>query len=537
MSDKTDSHFKNLPDILRTASYAYPERTAIVFGQKKINYGDLYKKARNISGALKKWGVMKGNRIALLLDNSPEFIFCYFGALMASAIVVPVNHMFKRDEIKYILEDSGSRYLITSSAYTQIAQELNVIVNSLESVIYTNQMSKNALSLEGLLNNGAPIETSWVQKLPPKEEDLNLNDMAVFLYTSGTTGHPKAAMLTHDNLLANVLSSSKTIQLSPKDTCLSFLPLFHSFAATVCMLMPLLNGAKIVLMKSPRPLKKLLRTIRKNKVTIFVGIPSIYNILNDIKLPKFLPSLLLRFFIPIRLAISGAAALPVEVFTKFERKFRIPLLEGYGLTEASPVVSLNPLKGKRKAGSIGLPIPGVSVKVIDEAGNELKCERIGELCVRGPNVMQGYFKKDEDNKTTIKDHWLLTGDMAKFDSEGYIYIMGRKKEMVNVRGFNVYPREIEEVLYQNPKIKEAAVIGVPDPHKGEVPKGFVVLKTKGALTEHEIIAYLREHLALYKIPRTVEIREELPKNASGKILKRVLVEESQKKSIENRENS
>ncbi len=271
----------------------------------------------------------------------------------------------------------------------------------------------------------------------------------------------------------------------------------------------------------------MLRSIRKNRVTIFVGIPSIYNILKDIKLPKFLPRPILRLFNPIRLAISGAAALPVEVFTKFEQKFGLPLLEGYGLTEASPVVSLNPLKGKRKPGSIGLPLPGVRIKIIGDNGAELKVEQIGELCCSGDNVMRGYFGKDEDNKATLKDGWLLTGDMAKIDKEGYAYIMGRKKEMVNVRGLNVYPREIEEVLYQNPKIKEAAIIGIPDPHKGEVPKGFIVLKNAGSLSEHEIISYLKEHLALYKVPKKIEIVEELPKNSLGKILKRVLAQRSQ----------
>jgi long-chain acyl-CoA synthetase len=511
--------YDHLPDILISASRAFPQRKAIIFGRKKFTYQDLYKKSSGVACGLKENGIKKGERVALLLDNSPEFVFSYFGALMAGAIVVPINHMFKRDEIKYILEDSESSCLITSSVYTETAQELNVIVDSLKYVFYTNQEAPNALSLVPYLAGRNITTSSWA------ESGLQRNDTAVFLYTSGTTGHPKAAMLTHDNLLANAASASRLINVNPKDTFICFLPLFHSFAATVCMIMPLYKGSRVVILKSPRPIKKLLRSIRKNRITIFVGIPSIYSILKDIKLPKFLPRFLLRLFNPIRLAISGAAALPVKVFLSFEKKYGIPLLEGYGLTEASPVVSLNPLRGRRKGGSIGLPLPDVSVKIIDDKDRQLGAEEVGELCVKGPNVMQGYFKKDKETQETLKNSWLLTGDMAKIDSDGYITIMGRKKEMVNVRGLNVYPREIEEVLYQNPNIKEAAVIGIPDPHKGEAPKGFVVLKAGADLTEHEIILYLRQHLALYKVPKQIEIRNDLPKNASGKILKRLLMEE------------
>lgn len=511
-------NYKKLTDIIKHKAESHPQKTAIIFGGKKYSYYDILERAEIINGVLRKKGVRENDRIALLLDNSPDFVFYYFGILMAQAVVVPINHMFKRDEIKFILQDSQSSILITSAAYTQLAQELNVIIPDLKGIIYTHQ--KNDIGI------GLAIKT---QKTFPEEagieNSISENNPAVFLYTSGTTGHPKAAMLSHRNLLSNVISSSKIIQITPKDTFICFLPMFHSFAATVCMLMPLYNGSKIVIMKSPRPIKKLLRTIRNNRVTIFTGIPSIYNILKDFKLPKFLPTWLLRLFNPVRLCISGAAALPAEILNKFEKKFGIPLLEGYGLTEASPVVSLNPLKGKRKAGSIGLPIPEVKIKIVDDNDNEVATGQIGELCVQGPNVMKGYFNNDKETNETLKNGWLKTGDMAKKDDEGYLYIMDRKKDMVNVRGLNVYPREIEEILYQNPEIKEAAVIGIADPHKGEVPKGFVVLKSKSAISEHDIINYLKQRLALYKVPRKIEIRESLPKNASGKILKRVLAQE------------
>ncbi len=513
---------KNLCDILLCGARDYPHRAAIVFGQKIFSYADVLKKVNAVAAALDRWQVKKGDRVALLLDNGPDFVFCYFGILLSGGIVVPINHMFKREEAEYILKDSESMALITSSAYSAMALELNTIADNLQFVAFTNLRQEGARSLAGDLNGLAGVET------PQSAGAISAEDLAVFLYTSGTTGHPKAAMLTHGNLLSNAASSSKSITVTPQDTFLCFLPLFHSFAATVCMIMPFLNGSKTVIMKSPRPIKKLLRTIRKNKVTIFVGIPSLYQILADIKLPKWAFSWLLRLLNPIRLAISGAAALPVEAFLKFEKRFNIPLLEGYGLTEASPVVSLNPLRGPRKAGSIGLPLPGVSVKVVDDTGQALKDDEVGELCVLGPNVMKGYYKKDDENRLVLRQGWLLTGDMAKIAPDGYIYIMGRKKDMVNVRGLNVYPREIEEVLYQHPNVKEAAVIGIPDPHKGEVPKGYVVLKNKGGLSERDLISYLRDHLAAYKIPRRIELRDELPKNSSGKILKRVLAEENRK---------
>ncbi|MCM8795959.1 MAG: AMP-binding protein, partial [Candidatus Omnitrophica bacterium] len=248
----------------------------------------------------------------------------------------------------------------------------------------------------------------------------------------------------------------------------------------------------------------------------------------EIKLPKIFNSPLVKLFNPVRICISGAAALPVETLIAFEKRFRIPLLEGYGLTEASPVVTLNPLRGIRKPGSIGIPISkNVELKIVDEKGDVLGAERVGELLVKGPNVMQGYFRQPEATKETLRDGWLYTGDMAKFDKDGYVYIVGRKKEMINVRGLNVYPREIEEVLYQNPKIKEVAVIGIPDLHKGEVPKGFVVLKEGQGSSEHEIIQYLRERLAAYKIPKYIEFRTSLPKSTTGKILKRVLKNETE----------
>ncbi|MBM3250529.1 MAG: long-chain fatty acid--CoA ligase [Candidatus Omnitrophica bacterium] len=512
---------KNLAELLRNSAQKHPRRTAIVFGRKKISYKALDEATDQIACGLIEAGIREQQRVALFLDNCPEFIISYYAVLKAGAVTVPINYMFKVEEAKYILQDSEAVAIIASRPYLDIAEELRLRVDSLKLIISTSKAKDHIIYFEGLKKK----ETQRLSGASGNPEDL-----AVILYTSGTTGHPKGAMLTHSNLVSNAIDSASAIKSSYKDAFICILPLFHSFAATVCMNLPLLVGAKIVVMKSLRPFKRVIRAIRKNKVTVFVGIPSIYNILKDLKLPAFMNTALIRIFNPVKVCISGAAALPAETLSGFEKRFRIPLLEGYGLTEASPVVTLNPLRGQRKPGSIGVTLSRtIELKIVDEKDNVLGAGEIGELIVRGPNIMRGYLKQEEASAETIRDDWLYTGDMAKFDHQGYFIIVGRKKEMVNVRGLNVYPREIEEVLYSNPKIKEAAVIGITDTHKGEVPKAFVVLKEGVVAKEQEIIHYLRERLAPYKIPKFVEFRSSLPKNATGKILKRILEDEEEKR--------
>jgi long-chain acyl-CoA synthetase len=512
---------RNLGELLSISAKNYPHHTALVFGQKKITYKTIDELTNRLAAGILELGIKKQDKVALFLDNCPEFVISYFAILKAGCVVVPINYMFKIEEAKFILQDSEAVCLITSRAYVDMAEELRLRVDSLKTIITTSKAKEDTIDF-------GSIENKDIEKL--NKTSINPGDLAVILYTSGTTGYPKGAMLSHYNLISNAMDSSSAIKVTHKNTFLCILPLFHSFAATVCMNLPLSVGGKIVIMKSVRPFKRVIRAIRKNRVNVFIGVPSIYNILKDIKLPKIFNTPLIKFFNPVKICISGAAALPVETLQGFEKRFRIPLLEGYGLTEASPVVTLNPLKDQRKAGSIGVVLSkNIELKILDDKGNTCVPGQIGELLVKGPNVMQGYFRQEEATRQTLKDDWLYTGDMAKFDRAGYVYIVGRKKEMVNVRGLNVYPREIEEVLYQNPKIKEAAVIGIADLHKGEVPKGFVVLKEGEKATEHEIIQYLRERLAPYKIPKYIEFKASLPKNAAGKILKRILQDEEEKK--------
>lgn len=517
----------NLAVMLKQSAANYGRRTALVYGRKKITYEELDRLSDGLCAGLIQLGIERGQRIGILLFNRPEFVVSYFGALKAAAAIVPLNTMLKTDEVKYIIEDAGCAAIITSGSFLDMAVELRMRVDCLKQIILVSpEQKKDTVDFYGLLKT--PTQKDRIGQ-------ISSDDIAVTMYTSGTTGHPKGAMLTHYNLVSNARSSASSIKISRRDNFICVLPLFHSFAATVCMLLPLFCGAKITIFVSPRPFKRVLRTIIKKRGTVFAGVPSIFNILKDAKLPRVLTTpLLSRLINPLRICISGAAALPVETLNQFQKRFRIPLIEGYGLTEASPVVSLNPLDGIRKPGSVGIPLTDVQVKVVDNNNKELGVDEIGELLVKGPNVMKGYLNQPQANAETIKDGWLYTGDLVKMDKDGYIYIVGRKKEMVNVRGFNVYPREIEDVLYQHPLVKEAAVIGVPDTHKGEVPKGFVVLKDEidafkklqGIKTldevEHELLKYLRERLAAYKIPRRIEIKESLPKTSTGKILKRLL---------------
>ena len=507
---------KNICEIIISSALRYPNNPAVIFGAKKISFSELCIFTDRLAQGLREIGISKGDRVALLLGNSPHFIICYFAVVKLGAIVVPINHMFRSDEISYIVSDSQASTLITSYVYLDAVLKIKKEVQSLKNVLTTSKEKGEIISIyEWVYDSFKQFEG----------EDVEKDDVASILYTSGTTGYPKGAMLSHGNLISNAIACKEAIRATKKDRAICILPLFHSFAATVCMLLPLYVGGATVVMKSARPFKRTIRAILKNKVTVFVGIPSLFNILKDVKLPKIIDSFLIRFLLPIRVCISGAAALPIPTWKKFQKRFRIALLEGYGLTEASPVVSLNPYKGINKGGSIGLPINGVEVDIVNTDNKSLGVGEVGEILVKGPNVMQGYFNKPEDTAQTIKNGWLHTGDLGKKDEDGYIYIVGRKKDMVNVRGLNVYPREIEDLLYQHPKVKEVAVIGIPDYHKGEVPKGFIVLKESVQATEREFILFLRERLANYKVPRYIEFRESLPKNTTGKILKRVLIKE------------
>jgi long-chain acyl-CoA synthetase len=493
----------DLYQLLEEKALLYPRRKAIIFNREKISYRELKEKIDSFARFL-FWEkeIKRGDKVALLLKNSSSFIIVYFAILKIGAVVVPLNIFLRAEELVYILNDSRAIFLISER------EGFGPLLEKIKS---------QAINLRG---------SSFIEDITPGEnktlpkEGIYSEEAAAILYTSGTTGHPKGVVLTHNNFIANINSCVKAVPVQCKDNFLCFLPMFHSFAWMVCVLVPFSVGASIIVLSSVRPIKKFFITIFKKRVTVFVGIPALYNLL--VKIPFFS---ILSFLIPVRICISGADSLSDEVLAKFEKKFRRPLLEGYGLTEASPVVSFNPLE-KRKTGTVGLPLPGIKVKIIDDQGNNLPPGESGELLVQGGNVMKGYYDLPTATEEVIVDGWLYTGDMAYKDTEGYIKIVGRRKDLIINKGLNIYPREIELILESHPDILEAAVVGVRIKAKGEVPKAYIVLNKGTVVKKSEIIRYCRKRLAKYKIPHKIEFREGFSKTSTGKIQKNKLKQEN-----------
>jgi len=472
-----------------------PKKTAIYWGDKEISYADLLAQSQSVAAHLKtQFGVKPGDRVALWLKNCPEFPVSVFGVLFADAAVVPINNFLKPAEVGYILNDGGIDVVITDAELAPGEKELQAARPALKFL----QVEQFASLPPGTLNPG------------PGTAARSERDLAVMIYTSGTTGRPKGVMLSHGNLLANV-ESCRVVLEAVSDDCLAvLLPMFHTYMMTVGLFLPFTVGGSIVLIKSLHPPRAMLQEIFTRRATILPAVPSLYRMLLGAEVP---PSQ------PIRIFISGSAPLPMQTLKEFEEKFKVPLIEGYGLSEASPVVSKNPLHGTRKAGSIGIPIPNVEMSVQDDDGRMLGPGETGEICVRGANVMQGYWNQPEETKKAFRAGWLLTGDVGHRDADGYYYITDRKKDMLLVNGINVYPREIEEVIYHFPGIKEAAVVGVPDARRGEQPVAFVAAVEGQSIDDKALLQFIKSKLADYKAPKQVVILPALPKNATGKILK------------------
>jgi len=485
----------NLTSAFAASAEKHAQKNALFWGEREFSYQDLFSASQVFAGRLKEnYGVRPGDRVALWLKNCPEFIPSFLGILQAGAVAVPINNFLKTEEVSYILGDAGVEVLITDAELGPHFRTLHAGLPSLK------LLKVEEVPAFDLMPSPAP---------PPHSSK---SDLAVLIYTSGTTGRPKGAMLSHGNLLHNVESCRIVLKTVEADCFAVLLPLFHSYMLTVGMLLPLMVGGSIVLVKSLHPVRNALLEILQRRATTLPAIPQFYRSIANAGLPPGIP-------LPLRVCISGAAPLPVQVLRDFEAKFHIPLIEGYGLSEASPVVTKNPLDGTRKPGSIGVPIPHVEVSIQDDSGRLLGPNEIGELCVRGGNVMLGYWKNPEATAEVMRNDWLLTGDIGYRDAEGYYFITDRKKDMLLVNGSNVYPREIEEVLYQYPGVKEAAVIGKPDSRKGEQPVAFVSLNDSVTLDEKGVHQFLRKHLADYKVPRRVIVLPMLPRNATGKILK------------------
>jgi long-chain acyl-CoA synthetase len=499
----------NLSTILRESRLAHPDKPAVVLEEHRLPYTMVDHAADRVAQALRDNGIAPGTSVGLMLPNVPQFPIVYFGILRAGCVAVPMNVLLKGPEVRYYLEDSGAEAFFFWGDFAGEALKGCAEVPAV-------RMRISVAAVPGTpAPEGAEDFMDTVAAVTPTEEihATRPDDTAIILYTSGTTGKPKGAQLTHDNLLMQCIVGARIAGVTDSDVTLGTLPFFHAFGASNVMNTGFYAGATLSLLPRFDP-HKALQQIERDRITIFAGVPTMYiAFLKAHAEGEWDVS-------SIRLAISGGAALPEQVLREFEEKFGAPILEGYGLSESSPSATFNRPDRPRKVGSIGLPVWGVELKVIDDSGNALGANENGEVCIRGHNVMKGYHNRPDATAETIDaDGWLHTGDIGFRDDEGYYFIVDRKKEMVIRGGFNVYPREIEEVLYQHPAVAEAAVFGVPDATMGEEVVAAVALRSGASATEEELIAFAKERVAAYKYPRRVWVLETLPKGPTGKILK------------------
>jgi long-chain acyl-CoA synthetase len=488
----------NLASIVTESAERVPDNPAVRLGEAELSFADLDDFSARMATLLREKGLQPGDRVGVMLPNVPQFPIAYYGVLRAGLVVVPMNVLLKRREIAFYLEDSGAKLLLAWHGFAAEAEggaaDAGVELVGVEPA-----------SFAALLADHEPTSA-----LAATDEE----DTAVILYTSGTTGKPKGAELTHLNLLTNAQISGETMtEVRDGDVVLGSLPLFHSFGQTVSMNGSLRMGACLTLLPKFDP-GAALETIQRDRVTHFQGVPTMYGaLLHHPERQSFDTSTL-------RSCVTGGASMPVEVLRGFEDAFDAIVLEGYGLSETSPVASSNHPDRERKPGSIGTPIQGVEMKVVDEDDNEVAQGEVGEIVIRGHNIMKGYWQRPDATEEAMRGGWFHSGDMARVDEDGYFFIVDRKKDLIIRGGYNVYPREVEEVLYEHPKIREAAVLGVPHDQWGEEIGAAVVLHEGEELAPEEISAYVKERIAAYKYPRIVWFLEELPKGPTGKILKR-----------------
>jgi len=487
----------NLATILTRTASEHPEQIAMKLDDVEVSYALLNEGSARVAGLLAAKGVGPGDRVGLMLPNVPYFALCYYGALRLGAIVVPMNVLLKGREVGYHLRDSGAKALFAWHDFGEAART-----------------GAGEAGTEVVLVAPGEFEQQVVAAEPIHEvAERDGGDTAVILYTSGTTGTPKGAELTHDNLRRNADIARGLFDIGPGDVVLGALPLFHSFGQTCALNACVAGGALLTLL--PRfDATKALEILQRDAVTVFEGVPTMYAaLLNHPERERYDVSAL-------KVCASGGAALPVEVLRGFDEAFGCKVLEGYGLSETSPVASFNHPDRERKPGSIGTPIEGVEMKVVDDDDHDLPPGEVGEIVIRGHNVMKGYWQRPDATAEVMRGGWFHTGDMARVDEDGYFFIVDRKKDLIIRGGYNVYPREVEEVLYEHPAVREAAVVGIPHPQLGEEVGAAVALKEGAQVTAEQLREYVREQVAAYKYPREIWFVDELPKGPTGKILKR-----------------
>lgn len=529
---------------LKKTAEEFPNKVAIHFMGKELTYREVYEDSLKFAGYLQGLGLEKGDRVAIMLPNCPQAVISYYGILFAGGIVVQTNPLYVERELEYQMKDSGAKMIVALDIlYPRVTKVMpqtdlqHVIVTAIKdflpfpkNLIYPFIQKKQYGFSVNVKHEGNQHLFTEILKQPQrslKEYEFDFEeDLALLQYTGGTTGFPKGVMLTHKNLVSNASMCEAWLYKCKKgeEVVLGFLPFFHVYGMTTVLILSVMQGNKMVLL--PKfDMDTALKTIQKQRPTIFPGAPTMYiGLLNHPDLHKYDLS-------SIDSCISGSAPLPVEVQQKFEDVTGGKLVEGYGLTESSPVTHSNFLWDRPSVkGSIGVPWPDTDAGVFSiETGEPLPVGEVGEICVKGPQVMKGYWNRPEETAQTLRDGWLLTGDLGYMDEKGYFYVVDRKKDMIIAGGYNIYPREIEEVLYEHPDIVEVVAAGVPDPYRGETVKAYVVLKEGSTVTEKELNEFARKSLAAYKAPRLYEFRKELPKTAVGKILRRTLVEEEKKK--------
>lgn len=514
---------KPLGQILQETAAIYPSNNALSFYGKKFTYKQLYSLVLTFTSALQRNQVQKGDRVAIMLPNCLQFVISYYGILTAGAIVTQVNPMSVERELEYILKDSGAGSIVVLDALYPRVKSVQAQTKLKNIIVVSLQPSGHDFSpdrsFEGFLSesNG---------NLLPIEMDPE-HDVAVLQYTGGTTGRSKGAMLTHHNILANVIQSYEFFREEMeigKERYLTVIPLFHVFGMTSCMNFSIFTASESIML--PRfDLEEVLNTIKNEQPTVFPGVPTMYVAITCHPHAE-------EFGInSIKTCNSGSAPMPVELLRSFERKTGSKILEGYGLSEASPTTHCNPPFAERKPGSVGIGMPSTEYKIVDLATGmeEVPIGELGEVIIKGPQVMKGYWNMPDETANTLRDGWLYTGDIAKVDEDGYLFIVDRKKDLIIASGFNIYPRDIEEILYEHPAVQEAVCIGVPDPYRGEDVKAVIVLKAGKTATVEDIILYCKQNMAAYKVPRHVEFRDQLPKTSVGKILRRALRDEVENK--------
>lgn len=511
----------SLPQMFQQTVSKFPENKALHFYGKEFTYTELQELVNAFTSALQEKGIKKGDRVGIMLPNCPEYVISYYGILQAGGIVTQLNPMLVGKELEYILTNSGAETIII---YEPLLPVLNQIIDQTSVTTVVSVSLEKQGEPEDNMSVSFPNFLKSAKHAPVIVPCDPSEDIAVLQYTGGTTGRSKGVMLTHRNLLANVLQSYEffkdTINMG-KDRVLNVIPLFHVYAMSSCMNLSILTGAMNILL--PRfDVEEVLETIKNVQPTTFPGVPTMYiALINHPNVDEYgLDS--------IQICNSGSAPMPVEVMRKFEDKTGAKIVEGYGLSETSPTTHCNPLFGTRKTGSVGIGVPSTDYKIVDLATGEqeLPPGESGEVIIKGPQVMKGYWNMPEETAHALRDGWLYTGDIAYMDEDGYLYIVDRKKDLIIASGYNVYPRDVEEVLYEHPDIQEAVVVGVPDPYRGENVKAVIVLKSGRECTKEEIISYCKENLSAYKVPRIIEFRKELPKTGVGKILRRKIREES-----------